>query len=41
VISEVKWNEVKWREFEVGWRSAKCGKWKGIKELWDVKYIYV
>ena len=29
--SEMKWSEVNGREFEVGWRSAKCGEGKGIK----------
>ena len=32
-----KWS-VKWREFEVGWRSAKCGEGKEIKVggMWSV-----
>jgi hypothetical protein len=34
-----KWNTVEWREFEVGWRSARSGEGKGIKVGWDVKCI--
>ena len=28
-----KWSEMKGREFELEWRSAKCGEGKGIKTV--------
>jgi hypothetical protein len=36
---EVKWRDVQWSEFEMGWRSAKYGEGKEIKAEWDVKCI--
>jgi hypothetical protein len=34
-LESYKWS--RWSEFDMGWRSAKCGEGKGIKVGGDVK----